>query len=122
MTMFLVNVRGTATIGEQWLVEADSADEAREMVDNGEHDQNLVSDWIEGDEADREVVGVFEADEDELAKGAADDLAKAAAPAMLAALEMVVSLPDAMTAIARAYGDRWQEVRAAIAAAKGESI
>lgn len=37
---------------------------------------------------------------------------------MLAALEMLVSLPDAMTALARAFPDRWQEARAAIAKAK----
>ena len=60
MPKFLVTCHATATIAEDWLVTASSAEAAQEMVEDGVPDTNmiLIDERTVGDEMDREVVQI----------------------------------------------------------------
>lgn len=59
MAKFEVICQARATIREVWHVEASSADEARDIVENNDGAQ-FISDEVEGDEEEREIRTILE--------------------------------------------------------------
>lgn len=108
MPKFLVTCHATATIAEDWLVTADDADTAQEMVEDGgpDTDMILIDERTVGDETDREVVVQIAAFEDGAAILPADAEARVAALKALwranPALSASLSLTDKLHAIAAA--------------------
>jgi hypothetical protein len=114
MPLFIIETTAESPIREFWQVEAATAREARDKFDNGETG-SFLWDEVTGDETEREINLVH--GPDDLAGTVAIHRAQQAAPAMLAALQELVTAN---------YGQPWgvtvpalDNARAAIALATG---
>lgn len=124
MPTYTIQTKATATIEEIWRVEADTPEDAEEALWDGKGE--CVCDYTTGNEEDREIIETFDDGGAQANSFGKDERVKAAAPAMLAALQ---TADDMFAEIMRTIADNDSaeaidavriEIARAIAAATGE--